>query len=346
MLIRTRILLFLFWLSLGAAESSCKQQSASVPAESSDASDAQTTAALSDLTIGYSRLRISLPIFVAKERGIFAKHGLNVQLQVYDTAQPMMQALVESKTNVAAGYTAMPITYAAMLRSEKKLYFLTTMMEDSTHRISYLLRPKTTPGSKPAITSISDLKGKKIGILPTVAYKSWLAAILRANRVDPDKMVTMQQIEPTLEGAALKNGGIDALFTGDPVATAAIRSGIAELISAEVECPKYILDPFPFGSFNVTKAWADTHAELFNALRDSLNEAIDFINTHPTEAKQTMRPYMADAFKDDVDRYPDARYLRTDESTEQTFQEIEKSYVASGIIPAHLDLTGLVITSK
>lgn len=65
------------------------------------------SATFPEVTIGYSQLRISLPIFVAAERGLFAKHGLAVTLRPYDTAQPMVQALAEGKLDLA-GYSALP----------------------------------------------------------------------------------------------------------------------------------------------------------------------------------------------------------------------------------------------
>src|SRR4051812_31419489 len=114
------------------------------------------------LEIGYSALRISLPIFVAQERGIFAKHGLVVQLRRYDTAQPLMQALAEKKIDLG-GYTALPISYSAIIRSHEKLVFITAMIEDHDHRISYLLRKKTPNGGLPLIKSIADLRGRRIG---------------------------------------------------------------------------------------------------------------------------------------------------------------------------------------
>src|ERR1017187_2364898 len=40
--------------------------------------------------IGYSKLRISLPVFVAQENGYFRAEGLRVELVGYDTAQPMI----------------------------------------------------------------------------------------------------------------------------------------------------------------------------------------------------------------------------------------------------------------
>jgi ABC-type nitrate/sulfonate/bicarbonate transport system substrate-binding protein len=239
--------------------------------------------------VGYSRLRISLPVFVAKEKGIFAKHGIEAELEMYDTAQPLMQALVAGKVDVA-GYTALPITFNGMLRSKKQLYFITTMVEDQSHRISFLLRPATPEGQ--AIKSPKDLKGKRIGILPTIAYKAWLQEILKANGLDPETDVTIVQVAPEQTPQAIKSGGVDALFTNDPAATAAIRLGVAELVSQEVECPKYIMDPFPFGSFNVSKEWADANPDLFKKLVAALDEAAAFVNAHPEEAKACMAPYL------------------------------------------------------
>lgn len=294
----------------------------------------------SELVIGYSRLRISLPLFVAQENAIFEKHGIRAKLLVYDTAQPLMQALVEGKIEIG-GYTAFPITFNGMLRSGKKLIFLTTLVEDQQHRLSYLLRKKAPVGKKPTINSIKALKGKKVGILPTIAYKAWLEAILKFNGVNPENVV-IQQIEPTLQVQALDSGGVDALFTGDPAATVGIAKGIAEFITNEVEVPRVLGEPFPFGSFNVSKEWADRNPDLFKHLVAAINESVVYVNAHPAEAKQSMKPYMPDAFKAYVDIYPDARYLSTYESSEKTLLDDARRELEMGIIKEPIDLTGLV----
>ena len=290
-----------------------------------------------ELAIGYSRLRISLPVFVAQEKGIFSKNGLDVDLKMYETAQPLMQALVEGQVDVA-GYTALPITYNAMLRSKKDLYFVSTMVEDEHHRISYLLKAK---GSE--INSIVDLKGKKVGILPTIAYKAWLEALLKANDLEPGRDVIIQQMAPTLQAKALQSGGVDALFTNDPVATSAIQAGVAELVSNEVELPKYIQNPFPFGSFNVSKEWADANQDVFEKVVLSLNEAIAFVNANPAKSKLMMKKYMPDVFKEHVTYYPDALYLSSQDSTQESFNKIADDYLKIGIIKSSINLDGLVI---
>lgn len=297
---------------------------------------------LAQLDIGYSRLRISLPVFVAKEKGFFEKNGIDANLIMFETAQPLMQALVAGQVDVA-GYTALPITYNGMLRSKKELLFLTTMIEDNNHRISYLLRKKTEPNQEPNIKSITDLKGKTIGILPTIAYKAWIEDILRDNGIDPEKDVNVQQVAPPQQPQALKSGGVDALFTNDPAATTALELGIAEFLTDEVEVPKYVVNPFPFGSFNVSKEWADKNPELLEALKKALNEAIDWTESNQKEAKLAMANYLPDKFKGDVLKYPDVEYDRTDQSDDEVFNKIADEYLRMGIIKEGLDLTNLVL---
>lgn len=296
---------------------------------------------LHNLDIGYSRLRISLPVFVAQEQGFFNKHGIDANLIMYDTAQPLMQALIAGNIDIA-GYTALPITYNGMIRSKKQLYFISAMIEDKNHRISYLLRPKSSIGKPPVVNSILDLKGKRIGILPTIAYKAWIEEILKKNGLDPQKDVLIQQIAPAQQAQALKNGAVDLLFTNDPSATSAIEIGVAELLSDEIESPKYIQEPFVFGSFNVSKEWADKNRKIYKKLILALDEAIAYVNTHPDEAKESMKKYLPAIFKDHVNKYPNALYWDTNNTDDSLFNEVSETYLRIGIIPESLKLNGLI----
>lgn len=289
------------------------------------------------VTVGYSRLRISLPVFVAEQQGFFEKQGVNVELQMYETAQPLMQALVQGNIDVA-GFTALPITYNGMNRSGKKLYFLSAMLEDSSHRVSYLLRK---PGDT-SITSISDLRGKRVGILPTIAYKAWLEAMLREEGLEPGTDVQIQQIAPTLQAQALSSGGVDALFTNDPAATSAIRAEVAELVSDAVEVPNYLGDPFVFGSFNISKEWADANPAQAQAIARALNDAIDFINENPGAAKEMMKPYLPNQFAGDVSAYPNARYTKVGEATQEMLDAAATQYLEIGIVDKEVDLEGAI----
>lgn len=292
-----------------------------------------------DVEIGYSRLRISLPIFVAQEKGYFRDAGIHACLRQYDTAQPLMQALVEGRLN-AGGYTALPITYNGMIRANRRLRFVTAMMEDQRHRISFLLVPTNSD-----IRSVSDLRGKRIGILPTIAYQKWLEAVLERAGV-PLSTVVIQQIEPTLQVQALQRGGVDALFTNDPAATSAIQLGVARQLSDEVEVPAVFGEPFIFGSFNVTDEWARNNPDTFNSLVVALDRAVTFINENPAAARDAMRGYLPERFRPHIQHYPAPLYLPTSQVTTAMFERMSSQYRERGIIPRDVSLNGLVVTRE
>jgi NitT/TauT family transport system substrate-binding protein len=296
----------------------------------------ELTGGLEKVDVGYSALRISLPVFVAEENGYFEEEGLDVNLVRFDTAQPLMSALVAGTVDVA-GYTALPITYNAMIRSEVDLNFVTAMMEDQKHRISYLVVPEGTPEE----FSISDLKGKSIGILPTVAYSAWVNEILKANGIDPETDVNIVQIAPALQPAALESGQVDALFTNDPAATTAIQQGVGRTISENVEVPMYLGEPFLFGSFNIRKDFADANPEAAEKITNALNKAVKFVNRNPQEAKMLMTSYLHESQQPYVEFYPDALYKESNKVSDKDFQEVSDQYLEIGIIQESLSLEGL-----
>ena len=282
--------------------------------------------------IGYNQLRISLPVFVAQEKGFFQKNNLNVELEMFDTAQPMVDALCGGKIDVA-GYSAFPIVFNAQLRSKKELYYSTVLMEDDAHPLSMFVVKKDSP-----IKTISDLKGKNIGILPTFAYKVWLELILQKNGIKPED-VTIIQVAPAMTPSALESKNIDVAFTNDPAVTTCIQKGIGRLLFPEAMVPKYMWSPFPFASFNMTREFVDKNPDTARKILRSLDEAIDFINTNQQEAKKIMADFIPEVQRPFVEHYPDAFFKKSTEFSVQDLLKIEEAYRDQGIIKDKLDLS-------
>ncbi|HMH52058.1 MAG TPA: ABC transporter substrate-binding protein [Candidatus Acidoferrum sp.] len=287
------------------------------------------------VTIGYSRLRISLPIFVAAQKGYFSRQSLDIDLQPFDTAVPLMDALVAGHIQVG-GFTAFPITFNAMLRSRTTLLFVGLLVEDQAHPISVLLRRKDA-----AIGTVADLKGKRIGILPTIAYRAWLEEILRRNGIDA-RDVTIIPVQPLMTSSALASGQIDAAFTNDPASTTALQTGVAELVTPDALVPKHLWSPFPFGAFNVRKDFADANPGLVRRIVDALNDGIADINTNPAAAKEHMKEYLPTEQRQFVKFYPSSLYVPSHQVDEQALHKVARSYLEMRIIEKPLLLDGLV----
>ncbi len=285
------------------------------------------------LEVGYCALRISLPLFVAEREGFFAARGIDVRLRRYETAQPLVEELLDGRLQ-AGGYAALPIVFTAASRDGARARLATAMIEDRDHPISALIR---RAGSD-AIRSPADLRGRTVGILPTVAYRRWLEAIVREAGVDPGQ-VRVTPISPPQQAAALSGGGVDALFTNDPMATAIVESGAGELVSV-APVPEALGGSLVFGAFLIhPRLWRE-RPEDARRLVTALDDAIRFIEADQDAARAHMRSFVREPERPFVERYPDARYLTSAAATEEVFAREARRALELGILEAPLDVAG------
>lgn len=290
---------------------------------------------ITELTIGHPTLRIALPVFVAQEKGYFEDEGLTINLKSYQTAQPMMDALVSGKIDVG-GFCALPITFGAMARSKTELYFVGGMYEDNEHPISIAIIKDTAN-----IKSIKDLKNKKIGILPTRAYEVWLQEILNSNGINPNEVV-IRQIPPNLQANALNSGSVDALFTNDPAATITLSQNIGVRLSDIALVPNATgMSPFYFGSFNMRKDFADANPETAKKISRAIDKAISYINENPVEARLTMKEYLPQQQQKYVEDFPFSYFRNTNEVTNENLETIKDYYFSKKVLPVNISTDGL-----
>lgn len=259
-----------------------------------------------EVTLGVAALRISLPVFVAAERGVFARHGLRVNLKSYPTAQPMIDDVALGRLD-AGGFAAWPIVLLASARAPEGLRVAGAIHEDSTHRLSYVLAKRGAGLQFPR-----DVAGRRVGVLPTVAYRRWLAAILAEARIDPAS-VTVVPVEPSMQAQSLEAGAVDMMFTGDPMATAMLARGIAEIVDDGPPCARRISDPFSFGTVAYSEGFVRRSPDLARRLAAALDEAIEIARRDPAGAREAMRRHLRADEQPFVDRYPDTRYETSQE---------------------------------
>ena len=288
-----------------------------------------------EIVIGYPTLRIALPVFVAQEMGYFKEQELNISLKSYETAQPMMDALVSGKINIG-GFCALPITFGAMARSKTPLLFFGGMYENDKHPISILIVKDSLK-----IKTIKDLEGKRIGILPTRAYEVWLQQILISNDIDPNNVI-IRQVAPNLQADAISSGSVDALFTNDPAATITLSLGLGVPFSSEALVPKFSgFNPFYFGSFNIRKDYAEAHPDIVKKIAIALDKAMVYINQNPDEAKLAMKKYLPEPHQKFVVNFPNAFYKTCSEVSNKDLESMKNYYLNLQVLPMDIDIINL-----
>jgi ABC-type nitrate/sulfonate/bicarbonate transport system substrate-binding protein len=295
------------------------------------------------VVINYAQLRISTPILVAREQGYFKELGLDVELKPSPTGQTVIDELVSGSTDIA-GYSALPIIFNAMAKTKKELVLISALYENKDHPITRLI--VNTELKKGGVFAIADLKGKRIGILNTKAYEVWLKLILRENGLDIDRdKIVIQQIAPENQAEAIKSGSIQALLTNDPVATKILTKNFGvELIPNSALVPQYTkMDDFYFGSFCVSKKYAEENPAIVKKISQALDKAIDYIRQNPQACYQALNsdPTIKEKFGDLTDKYPQSFYKKTNEVKPSDLKTIFDYYKTNNIVLEDLNLSNL-----
>jgi len=212
-------------------------------------------------------------LWIAQDRGLFKKNGLNIELTHIPTNQAV-QALVGGKIQFT---TAGPQIIEANLAGSDTVYILNPV---NTFVFSLY--------SKPELTSIKSLAGKTIGVTnkgtPTDIAGHMLVA---QNGLKPDvdvKFVYLKEI-PALV-AALQQNIVDAAILSAPSTLTARNLGLKELLNITA-----LKIPFVQHAVATTRSYINTNPEVVRRFVRSAVEGIDYLRKNRADALSIMSKY-------------------------------------------------------
>lgn len=205
------------------------------------------------------------PWWIAQEQGLFAKYGLEAELVDFVEDKEVNAAFASGQMDAAnlATHTAIKLFAAG-------LDLRIVLLEDASYQADAILAPKS-------ITSIADLKGKK------VAYEEGTTSDLLLNYALQQNGMTLQDIEPVFmpasdAGATLIAGQVDVAVTYEPYISAALAENPdLHLLYTAAERPGLISD--------VLAVRAGLDPKVVTALLQVWDEALAFYKSNPDEAK-------------------------------------------------------------
>ena len=290
--------------SAGAAAPGAKPASsglASAGANTANASGSTSAAGnLTKITVPYAVISISnLPVFAARDAGIFQKHGLDVNLTYVDTAE--VASIMAGTAQIAQGGGPEVVSAAA---GGADVLFIATLAPV----YSYILEASSR------IQTPADLKGKKIGSgavgsLTDVATRG----VLKRLGIDPDKDVSMQYLaSPQARTPALLNGQVDAALDSPPNTYKEDAQGLHQLYDLAAQKVPTISN-----GITVRRDWLNAHRDVAQEYIDAMMEAIGRIKTDKPFAATVLKNYMKLQSAEDAAKAADwtATYLIPDVPT-------------------------------
>jgi NitT/TauT family transport system substrate-binding protein len=281
------------------------------------------------------------PLYVALQDRLFEKAGLEVEIVQFQNPNQIIDSLVANQADAGAPGAAAGITILAESRYPGT--FKVFGLQGGTikgQRLNDALIVKN--GS--AIRSFQDLKGRSMGHLPGIQWRTISRHMLRANGLDPDKDVRLQEIAVGLQVPSVVAGSIDATLSLEPVGSIAVASGAATRALSN-PCASVIADPFYSGVSVLTTKFVKERPKAARALVSALDQATRLANTE----FDRVRPYFAKytAIKGDDVRIVAQPYLRAWNELGDTdiasYQALVDVFHKEGVLKERVDVRTVLL---
>ena len=213
---------------------------------------------------------ISGVTIIAKDKGFFEKHGLDISVSGFTSGKQCLNAVLGGAAEIATTAEA-PTTAAAM--SKQPIAFLARMEYSD-------LKTLTAAGS--GIKSLADLKGKKIAFTAGTGSEVYTVALLKKAGLSKSD-VKLTNLRPQDMLPALSAGDIDAYNTWEPHVSNGIKAMGAKV--AELDTKGIYAETF---NIVVMKSYLKDNPELIAAFLTALIEAEAWMKANPEEAIATV----------------------------------------------------------
>ena len=164
-------------------------------------------AAADTLKVGYLPVTGHAKFFVAKEQGLFAKEGLDVELIEFQNSADGLNAIIAGKLDVGAFGTTAPVAHLA---KGTKIKIIGGIMGGDAALVA-------TPANAGKIASVADLKGKKVATVRMASGDAVLRGALKDKGINWKTDLQIFELKnPAAVIEAVKSGQVDAGLVWGP----------------------------------------------------------------------------------------------------------------------------------
>ena len=285
--------------------------------------------------IGYLRLVISLPTFVAQEKGFFAEEGLEVELIPFNSGTAIVDALVAGRIDANCGSASTGHWFAAQEAPDKFKIFLAYGTTSSEEDNTFVVVVKRDSPMK----DLKDLKGKKVGTFPGATSVAMARAAIRS-QIDPEEVI-FTEIPPPNMVPALAAGQIDCFFTPEPMGMMAVSKGLGRyLIKSPLTRIKTLKRGFLGAAFSFNAQFLEEYPKTAKKVKSALEKAVDYIRAN----EQEVRPYLVTytGLPEPVAmRVPRDEFIKLNELDKKAGQELFDMLFEDGAYQKKVDTTKL-----
>lgn len=241
-----------------------------------------SAADLQKISVGYVPVADFAPLFVAKDKGFFEQHGLDVTLTKIMLASNVPGALVAGSLDIGMGTPPMLLVTSESGLDLEAIAAVSRLEKDNPF-VSLIARPQAN------IKVAADLKGKKLGVpgfnsTMDITFRKWLMD----RNVQPSEVNFVEAVFPQMHDE-LAGGQLDAAIVLEPFRTLILKDGTG----VNVRDFFSDLSPDAIAAIWMAKAeWIKAHPDIVAAFRAGMSQGIDDLQANPPEFESIQKKYL------------------------------------------------------
>lgn len=289
-----------------------------------------------EVRVGYPPIVASLPVFIAEDAGLFKESGVGATLVPFTSSNDMVNALVAGQLDILPAVSLIPLVHLEIQQpGTVRLFSHSRMAPERAFDSIIVLKESSVRG-------LPDLASRKIGVFPGTSAANMLKAFLTKHNVDAGG-VTFVQMPPPSHLASLDSGAVDALFTYEPVTTAAAMTDKYRTLFGSVYAD--LQAPCPIGASAISRRYERDHAGDAGRAVAAIDNAVLKMRASP-EWQQRLLPSKLGFSSDIAGRVNVVDVTLSSELDVDGLQRFIDLLYATGEIPKKLDARTLVEPTK
>jgi NitT/TauT family transport system substrate-binding protein len=237
-------------------------------------------AAQTKLIVGYTPANAFMPAFVAKDKGFFAKRGLDVTLQTVPQGSTIAGAMAGGTMQV--GTLTAPVYLLSVEGGiDTQIVAASTYQAKSNPTIALMARE----GSN--IKSAADMKGKRMGVPGLNGVNHVVAMKWLENNGVPRNQVTYVETGFAQMGDLLKGSQVDLVVPVEPFITRLEQTKVGYQVTVPT-----ITDSYLESFYIMMRDFVQKNPKAARDFREALREAVAYIKSNEAEARKTQVTYL------------------------------------------------------
>ncbi|EGL62115.1 aliphatic sulfonate ABC transporter periplasmic ligand-binding protein [Agrobacterium sp. ATCC 31749] len=238
---------------------------------------------LTEIKVGAGPSTGSSPVFVGIAQGIFAKHGLDVKLDIQQIGTEIINGVVSQNNDIGLLGSTPFITGV----SKGMPLVLIGHLHGDASQDSYSSAQSVIASKQSAVADVKSFSGKRIGLPRGTSAETYVAGLMAEQGLKIEDAILIN-LKPGDVASALRNGDVDIVAVWEPVATtAAIKIPGAKRIQ-QGNC-QACYDP---GVIITHRATIKAKKDVLQKFMLAMDESMAWLRTYPKESAEIVMKWV------------------------------------------------------